>query len=55
MNTVKNQEFFFFLNLEKQQRAQNITKKLTVDDKKNENQTLILECIREFFETRNRN
>ena len=52
MNTVKNQEFFFFfLNLEKQQRAQNTIKKLIVDDRKNADQTFILECIREFFET----
>ena len=40
----------FFLNLEKQQGPQN-TKKLIVDDKKTTDQTHILECIREFYET----
>ena len=39
------------MNLEKQQRAQNTIKKLIVDDRKNADQTFILECIREFFET----
>ena len=40
----------FFLNLEKQRRAQNTIKKLIVDDKKIIDQTYILEYIREFYE-----
>ena len=41
----------FFLNLEKQRGAQNIIKKLIVDDKEITDQTHILEYIREFYET----
>ena len=48
MNTAKN--FFFFLNLEKQQGAQNTRKKLIVDNKETIDQTHILECIKKFYE-----
>ena len=41
----------FFLNLEKQQGVQNTIKKLIVDDKETTDQTHILECIKEFYET----
>ena len=41
----------FILNYEKQRGAQNAIKKLIVDDKKNTDQTHILECIRDFYET----
>ena len=39
------------LNLEKQRGAQNTLKKLIVDDKETTDQTRILECIKEFYET----
>ena len=39
------------MNLEKQQGSQNTIKKLVVDDKEITDQTLILEHIREFYET----
>ena len=39
------------MNLEKQRGAQNIIKKLIVDDKEITDQTHILECIKEFYET----
>ena len=39
----------FFLNLEKQRGAQNIIKRLIVDDKVIIDQTHILEYIREFY------
>ena len=41
----------FFLNLEKQPGSQNTIKKLIVEDKKTTDQTHILECIKEFYET----
>ena len=41
----------FFFNLEKQRGAQNTIKKLIVDDQKTTDQTHILECIKEFYET----
>ena len=41
----------FFLNLEKQRGAQNTIKKFIVDDKKTTDQTHILECIKEYYET----
>ena len=41
----------FFLNLEKQRRAQNTIKKIIVDDKEIIVQAYILEYIREFYET----
>ena len=41
----------FILNYEKQRGAQNTIKKLIVDDKKNTDQTHILECIRDLYET----
>ena len=41
----------FFLNLEKQRGAQNTVEKLIVDDKETTDQTHILECIKEFYET----
>ena len=47
--TVKN--LFFFLDLEQQQGAQNTIKKLNGDDKETTDQTHILECIKEFYET----
>ena len=40
-----------FLNLEKQRGAQNTIKKFIVDDKETTDQTHILECIKEFYET----
>ena len=39
------------MNLEKQRGAQNTINKLIVDDKEITDQTYILECIRELFET----
>ena len=39
------------MNLEKQRGAQNTIRKLIVDDKEIIDQTHILECIREFYET----
>ena len=48
MNTAKN--IFFFLNLEKQQGAQNTRKKLIVDNKETIDRTHILECINKFYE-----
>ena len=47
--TVKN--LFFFLDLEQQQGTQNTIKKLNGDDKETTDQTHILECIKEFYET----
>ena len=41
----------FILNYEKQRGAQNTIKKLIIDDMKNTDQTHILECIRDFYET----
>ena len=41
----------FFLNLEKQRGAQNTIKKFIVDDKETTDQTHILECIKEYYET----
>ena len=49
MNTTKNQHFF--LNLAKQQGVENTIKKLIADDMKIKDQTHILECIREFYES----
>ena len=40
-----------FLNLEKQRGSQSTIKKPVVDNKKNTNQTHILEHIREFYKT----
>ena len=40
-----------FLNLEKLKGDQNTIKKLIVDDEEITDQTRILECIREFYET----
>ena len=40
-----------FLNLEKQRGAQHTIKKLIVDHKETADQTHILECIKEFYET----
>ena len=51
MNTAKNNNFFFFLNLEKQRGAQSTIKKLVFGDKETTDQTLILECIKRFCKT----
>ena len=49
MNIAKNQKILF--DLEKQRGAQNTIKKIIVDDEEITEQTHILECIKEFFET----
>ena len=38
------------MNIEKQRGAQNTTKKLMADDKEITDQTVVLECVREFYE-----
>ena len=50
MNTAKNQPKFFF-EFRKTRRSSQHNKKLIVDDKETADQTHILECIKEFYET----
>ena len=49
MNTAKNQQFFFLI--QKNSEELKTIKKLTVADKETTDQTHILECIKEFYET----